>query len=212
MFLVPTSRSPNPRTLREHQGDPGRFNAYARVVCDVAGKLTLIISRSIHSSPSSGRYCDGQEQGSVVTSPHSGRRFVIVHTFLCAFVDVESNRCPSRYEGHHARDKQDRGDLRIEEAWPTFQCCYNSRSGRAIRSRGARLQGPILLLHQNDEMIQALALLRLINDTMRYDAGTDPSQPLGLKRRSGHSIDADVPGKGRESGLHQARRQGQPWV
>jgi len=32
--------------------------------------------------------------------------------------------------------------------------------------------------------------------TMKYNAGTDPSQPLGLKRRPGTALDADVPGKG----------------
>ena len=34
------------------------------------------------------------------------------------------------------------------------------------------------------------------NNNMKYDAGTDPSQPLGLKRRRGTALDADVPGKG----------------
>jgi len=37
------------------------------------------------------------------------------------------------------------------------------------------------------------------DNNMKYDAGTDPSQPLGLKR-PGTALDADVPGKGQRIG------------
>jgi len=43
------------------------------------------------------------------------------------------------------------------------------------------------------------------NNNMKYDAGTDPSQPLGLKRRPGHSIGCGRSGERAENQVSTRR-------
>jgi len=75
-------------------------------------------------------------------------------------------------------------------------CVYCDSGRRSIDCRNVIIR---------DTMQGRIATNNNNNNNMKYDAGTDPSQPLGLKRRPGHSIGCGRSGERAENQVSTRR-------